>query len=518
MLWTVLFAQFTVPCANPRLRKDFRRYTTQEWADFTRAFKSMKSSGELSKFAALHWSIYGDIHSGVSVRKRNFLTWHRAFIYELETRLRQISGKPITLPYVDWGNEADVYKGAVSKSVAFKGYYYGEMVGQCLTGNIYDSFSLRPDFVEYNKLRGDNRQCIYTTTNTAVPVGGWATVDGTIFNKKAFASFSDDVEYSIHYQVHTHIGGLMTSKISPIVPIFFAVHSFVDLMFTTWQYVHNQWKNMPESFSKSTFQILSGKTYTHEQVYGMNEMCVRYERVQSSSLSSKDRNTLSPKLLKRMSELQDLHSSLISEPTATTTHSPTSAATLSSQESTETETVVYLKPVVTVPTDQQVLEYNTKLNSYYNEVKAIYSKANSNETDADDEAYTKCAQFYGNSSFIPVTTKMNSTLLNAFHIDPVSYQKHLELKNKRNIQIAQHAKLPVYVGSSKSTDYKKVQSNLNATYKGMRLQAETDGKTAMIEQAATATEELNSAQTIKAYASGSHDLVTAMYILTLIVI
>ena len=449
MFWATIFGQFAVQCQNPRIRKDFRRYTDGEWNDYIQAVRQLKHSGELSKYAGLHMQIYDTIHS-----HRTFLTWHRAFIYEFETKLREVSGKPITLPYIDWAGEADQLQGAIEKSVAFNGYYYGQMKGSCLDGNIYDTFVLRPDLAAEAQ-----HPCVYNQFDTSQAVGGWSTIDTMIFNDKEFNVFSDELEGTTHFMVHTRIGGNMISKMSPMFPAFYAHHSFIDLLLSTWQYVHNKWTNIPE-VGQQTFKILSGKTYTHEDVFQMKDMCVKYERYHQSQ-SSQDRAKLDPKLLKRMSELEDVNNIL----QATQTQTEAAGAT-------ETHAVnAYKRPAYKGPSDAEVKSYNTELNNYYTEVQQLYRSNNTrNSTDPEsvnNEAYQKCTKFYGNNSYIPIITSLPSKRLEAFQINQTQYQQSVERKNARNIQVAKQANIPVHTGNQQTKSYNAVSNNLVGVYQKM---------------------------------------------------
>ena len=462
MLWTLVFSQFQVPCSNPRIRKDFRAYSTAEWEDYSDAVRKLQSSGDLSKFVDLHWKMYDNIHSPQSGPKhRNFMTWHRAFIYEFETKLQKVSGKPITLPYVDWAGEGDNYQGAIDKSIAFNGYYYGQMKGQCLDGNIYSSFKVAPEF---QKQVGT---CMSINFDLKTKVGGWSTVDSMIFNDKDYNVFSDDLEVGTHYQVHTRIGGTMTTRLSPLLPAFWAHHSYIDMVLSTWQYVHDRWSNIPGDFANTQFQILSGQTYTHEKVFEMSGMCVQYERYTQSE-SSQDRDTMDPQLLKRMEDFVTFNDEL--QPTSTSTSESFSAATQVVSKN------AYAKPNYTPSSNREITAYNRKVNDYYNQVKIILKN---NGTNATDNAYSKCAEFYGNSSYIPVIDSASPAELSKLNINQAQYESSMKRQNARNIRMAKQANFPVYFNNKETKSYETVKKNLVAAYK------DNAGKFALFKQQMT---------------------------------
>ena len=419
MIWSLvalISAQIDVPCNNPRIRKDFRDYSDAEWNNYSDAVKKLKDTGDLSKYAGLHYKIYDSIHTG-KVSKPQFLTWHRAFIYSFESKLREVSGKPITLPYIDFATEADVYQGKLEKSPAFTGYYYGQMKGNCLSGNIYKTFTLRKDFADYAK-----HPCIYNKFNSKQAVGGWSTVDSQIVNNKDFTKFEQAIEQGVHFNVHTRIGGVMILKISPMHPVFFAHHSFIDMVFSTWQYVHNKWTNMPTSFAKSSFNIL-GTTYTHEQVFRMDRMCVKYQRYKHSTLKRS-------KLKKRLETMRN---------------TPVNNR--------------YPKPAVYKASPNDSKAYNQKLKSYYSDIKRMLAVNNSSQS-TSQVAYKKSIKIYGNNSFIPIFTSVPTKLLKGFGINVAEYQQTIAGINQRNLNNAKQNHMAVTIGNKTTKNYKKASTVL----------------------------------------------------------
>ena len=232
----MLYAQAPAPCSNPRIRRDFREVDKAgDWIKVVAAYQKMKSTGRILYYANLHNENFSKVHN---TGKGNFATWHRAFLWEFENELRKVSGDPsLTIPYIDWGAEASAFQGLIDKSAAITPKFYAQQNGQCLTGQIYDSFALP---------KGDSRgTCIYrqnTTTGTQqefVLSPGWADIDNQVTKFSDFTKFSNFFENGFHNEVHRKFGGILGTSSSPFDPLFFAHHGFVESVFQNWQFVHN---------------------------------------------------------------------------------------------------------------------------------------------------------------------------------------------------------------------------------------------------------------------------------------
>lgn len=106
------------------VRKNVKDLTAQERADFVQAIKAMKtvpspydaSMNYYDQFVYWHLKAFyctgdGDGHmEGMypAHMAPTFLPWHRVFLDMFEGALRDVSGKPITIPYWDWTDPASV--------------------------------------------------------------------------------------------------------------------------------------------------------------------------------------------------------------------------------------------------------------------------------------------------------------------------------------------------------------------------------------------------------------------------
>ena len=361
-----------------------------KWSRIVNAYRTMKHSGRISYYAKIHQDIFGQIHNTIQ-----FLTWHRAFIWEFENEIRSIGGNDLTLPYIDWAAEGTAYNGQVDQSVANHPYYYAKQNGQCLAGQVYDTFMLAGQF--------NGGQCIRRSTDQSVLVAGWADLDNNIINNRAFSGFSDSIQYGIHANVHIRFGGHMGSTYSPVDPMFFGHHGFIDMTMNIWQYVRSNFNNMGSSISTRTFTI-NGNTYTHGGVFAMNSMCARYQRYVESRSSRK--------LKKRQSDTNSTDSPTPTNTTATSTTSESPEATAT--ESGISQGEHYDAPDIPSYSDAEIASYNDDLVKHYDDLK---SKLNST-----DDCQKSIAGFY-TGSFLPLDNHPSDDALAKLGLDPSKYKE-----------------------------------------------------------------------------------------------
>eukprot|EP00835_Amoeboradix_gromovi_P003477 NODE_231_length_13709_cov_0.444526.p5 type:complete len:437 gc:universal NODE_231_length_13709_cov_0.444526:9427-8117(-) len=396
LIAAILYAQVTVPCANPRIRKDFRTVEKEgKWQRIVKAYRQMKNTGRIRYYAKLHQDIFSRIHGTM-----RFFTWHRAMLWEFENEIRAIGGDDLTLPYIDWAAEATTYNGMITKSISNDPYYYGKQNGQCVRGQIYESFKMPPVF--------DAGTCIFRETVESVLISGWADLDSTIIGSgKDYTNFATNIEFSIHGAVHVHIGGDMAQAYSPMDPYFTAHHAFIDSTLNIWQYVQNSYTDMKTSISKEKFKI-NNTTYLHSDLFQFKGVCATYKRYTETKTS----NRTAANLQKR-----DLISSL---PTQTATYPEISVVT-------ETEMISTAEyPIDDLDTVDQ---YNIDLQSHYD---ALRSSVNST-----DSCNQKIADFYP-GSFIPIDSKIPDDKLRAMGLDPDTYADVMSRINLQRDELSKY--------------------------------------------------------------------------------
>ena len=395
----IIFAQVTVPCDNPRVRKDFRVVQSEgNWDKIVTAYQTLKATGRMDYYATLHDSVFSEIHGSPS-----FFTWHRAFLWEVENEMRNITGdENLTLPFIDWASEGTKYQGQVGKSVAIDPYFYGKQKGKsnCVAGQVYKSFTLNPKFKLGN--------CIKREVDSSRLIGGWADLDNMIVTSRNYSSFNDALQYGIHGDVHMHFGGSFSTHFSPMDPLFMGHHGFVDLTLNIWQFVHNNYDNMGVNVDPDSF-VINNNTFYHSKVFQMSDNCAKYQRW----TEYKNADNLNA---------TNIANTTIPKDDSTPTH--TSATDVSNSESltkrsdpsvpTETAKEISTNSTVKMPEYPMVsaddLEMNSdKLRNHYSDLKSTVS--------APKECTKKIADFYIDS-FVPKDVKMSTEDVKKLGLDP----------------------------------------------------------------------------------------------------
>jgi Common central domain of tyrosinase len=108
-------------CPLTRERKPWKDLSCSEQNEYLASIRRLKDNGLYDEFVQVHIQ-----NEAASHGTPEFLPWHRWFIYQFESALRQVSADPcITLPYWDWENDA----GKESRSHIFDGDAFGSFAG-----------------------------------------------------------------------------------------------------------------------------------------------------------------------------------------------------------------------------------------------------------------------------------------------------------------------------------------------------------------------------------------------------
>jgi hypothetical protein len=198
-----------------------------EWDAYVRALSGLRDNGVLARYVEYHNTYQAEAHGGCY-----FLPWHRQYLFELERELQAIV-PGVSIPYWDW---TKVVRGQ----------------------EIYRAFSNDP---VWNRMGGANgaspipnppfrgwsaggRTCTRNFRQNNGNVGGggatytfWSSQDiyRLTHSSDSFSNFGTMVE-NIHGSPHVAIGGNMGSiPSSPLDPMFWSHHSFIDKMWRDWQ-------------------------------------------------------------------------------------------------------------------------------------------------------------------------------------------------------------------------------------------------------------------------------------------
>jgi tyrosinase len=193
----------------PLERKNQRTLSPAEWTAFIAAINSMHGIGTTPPayrdFVRVHvdamspvgmsWGVH--TMPGMGMVGRNFLAWHRRFLWQLEQRL-QMSDNTVTIPYWDW---------IADRSIAAELDDPALVQSWGITRN-WDA-SLLPS------------------------EAGLATVTA----RTSFRSFQRTLE-QVHNLVHEAVGGTMDTSSSPADPLFWLHHANIDRIWAVWQANH----------------------------------------------------------------------------------------------------------------------------------------------------------------------------------------------------------------------------------------------------------------------------------------
>ena len=225
-----------------------------------------------------------------------FLPWHREFIRRFENALREVSGKPITLPYWDWtdqeavnpNNPSAVFRDDFMGGDGIPDEQYAVTTGPFKKGawtlNVHpEGVTWAPSATTYltRRLRRDRPlptkaeiETVFAAAEYDVPPYSAASDQGKSFRKAlegnvaaspmqcgsdGWMAFEADLaptavasgRTTMHDMVHGWVGGVLSSSdarppirgtmvlpTSPNDPIFFLHHANIDRLWAAWQSTH----------------------------------------------------------------------------------------------------------------------------------------------------------------------------------------------------------------------------------------------------------------------------------------
>eukprot|EP00835_Amoeboradix_gromovi_P000961 NODE_36_length_31474_cov_0.342438.p17 type:complete len:233 gc:universal NODE_36_length_31474_cov_0.342438:30153-29455(-) len=213
LMIALIFAQFKVGCNNPRIRKEIRELSKQEWSTVKRVVNQLKKNGVFRRFAEIHHSFFSRFHNNVY-----FMPWHRQFIYNFETEMRKIDAN-VTLPYWNWAKDADKLKWNFDKTEIFSDYYLGSVgPDRCVKGGPFD----------YNIVNYPFRHCISRRLRRDILPSGGGVIANIVATPNGVEYFGKLLENGPHALFHMHLGGDMGVSYSNNDFAFYVHHTFSD--------------------------------------------------------------------------------------------------------------------------------------------------------------------------------------------------------------------------------------------------------------------------------------------------
>jgi tyrosinase len=275
-----------------RVRKDVKDLTPQEKADFVAAVLELKQvpspwNSKLSYYDQfVYWhnlTFRCKVHA--AHMSAAFLPWHREFLLLFEDALRQVSGKPIPVPYWDWtdpNSTAAVFSADFMGGPGLRSKGYAVMNGPFRKGawrlNVVDPKASDP-WRFHHLVRRFGTPIARTlptasqvTTALARPTYDVKPYDAMSNPSKSFRNYlegwrgvkmmtCDDglmgvvsrphSPHLMHNAVHLWVGGIWGSKDKPHLgtmslntslndPVFWLHHSNIDRLWNQWEQIHGE--------------------------------------------------------------------------------------------------------------------------------------------------------------------------------------------------------------------------------------------------------------------------------------
>jgi hypothetical protein len=181
-----------------------------------------------------------------------FLNWHRRFLLAYESALRDQDPKfaCVTVPYYDVVTAyVELADKRCSSMYDCTGMF--EDVGGKPSGGVSNTQILSGRTTVGAKYSGyplnqncdDNGQCGFLLrgdlTKRPVPSSaGFGNIQNMISSSKDYATMLTQLQYGIHNEVHSAVGGAMATFASPRDPFFYMWHSAVDMFVYTYHQCH----------------------------------------------------------------------------------------------------------------------------------------------------------------------------------------------------------------------------------------------------------------------------------------
>ncbi|XP_070532926.1 uncharacterized protein [Ptychodera flava] len=240
-------------CDTVTMRKEIRDMTRSEIERFQSAVQKLQSSKHGNLWLELR-NLY--IRHVMHANGPMYLPWHRVFLRRVEQQLQEIDCD-VTLPYFDFTMDV----GNMSNALIWQANYFGgDGQGRCV-----------PD-LPFQDANQPWQPCLQRDLNPTVQLP--SMVDFYVaLSSNDFNEMSRCLQTYVSY-FHEFVGGDMSSSGSTYDPLFFAVHSYIDMLYWRWQNKNGNTDNFPD-FMKSIpmvpFNIRPEDTFNSEQ-----HLCVSY--------------------------------------------------------------------------------------------------------------------------------------------------------------------------------------------------------------------------------------------------
>jgi len=244
---TASAAQVRAQASSARVRKNIRKMSDLEINTLRNAFEALYAISNPNDTRGYQWIAgrHGYPGNYCHVSPPDFYSWHRAYIYEFEERLRDAQQRAtgqatVTLPYWDW----TVYDAAKDDAtgipkVCSEPTYKDLVTGKVKPNPLFSAYSIA---TQKNTTRNPVRLRSYLAQRKQ-------QVDDAL-NDPDFMSAQNKINSGPHGNVHVYTGGgtgdMTQVRTAAFDPIFWLHHAQVDRIWWLWQRKHGD-STMPQA-------------------------------------------------------------------------------------------------------------------------------------------------------------------------------------------------------------------------------------------------------------------------------
>ncbi len=268
-----------------KIRKNIDTYTPGEVAALRQAFGILRArdNGPNGYMDTTSFGYWARIHgSSCQHGWEQFLTWHRAYLYEFELLL-QDAVPGVTLPYWDWtaakykdgvgGIIPDPYVGATLPDGSPNPLWIAQRYPGNFGGSPLQQFGFQ--YPTKDEIDG------------ILAIPDWRSFGGGPYSNQAFGALSMNPHNAIHVwvggQPSANVAGYMLNNLTAALdPIFWAHHGNVDRLFAEWQALH------PGANPDDLTDVLSPLNFTPGDVLSIHNLGYDYAADTNQFLTDPD--------------------------------------------------------------------------------------------------------------------------------------------------------------------------------------------------------------------------------------
>ncbi|KAL2918406.1 hypothetical protein HK105_201806 [Polyrhizophydium stewartii] len=265
-------APSTAACKTPAKRVEFRTMTKTQRDNYVKAVKCLRT--QPSKFPASLGTktahddlVYVHLLAGEFAHlTAQLLPWHRVFVLNFESLLRNVCGYTDPLPYWDVSKDSQAPEKSAVWATDFMGGNGDPSTG-CLKTGPFVGMTVNVPTPHCIK-RG-----FYTDPQYGSMLGAQYSPDEVNYiltSNSDYENFRPNFEDTIHNSVHSGVGGDMNEPtMSPNDPIFFLHHANVDRLWWAWQNVNDKSFNQYGGMRSATLD--SASLTDHVFMWGLGQ-------------------------------------------------------------------------------------------------------------------------------------------------------------------------------------------------------------------------------------------------------